>query len=121
MEAFRCNTCDINFSSRSSLSEHIDDKHVNASGDCFLCNKKIPKLLRHLKETHFGLAPPKNIKCPNCPMLFDELRRVFNHFNTAHQEMEEYGSGVCPLCDLKNGNLRHGWLPDGKFCRIADP
>ena len=50
---YRCNSCDTNFSSRSALTGHLDAVHLNDSGDCFLCNKRISSknnLSRHLKE-----------------------------------------------------------------------
>ena len=111
MVDYRCNSCDTNFSTRSTLSEHLDAKHLNDSNECFLCNKKISsktKLSKHLKEIHFGLSPPKNIKCPSCPSLYDKPMRVYNHFNSTHHKIED--SEECSLCDFKDGNLRSHFL-----------
>ena len=53
MEVYRCHPCDTNFQSKASLSDHLDNKHLNDNNECFLCSRKIScraNLSRHLKE-----------------------------------------------------------------------
>jgi hypothetical protein len=122
MENPRCNPCKLAFSSKTLLSAHLDDVHVTTNKTCFLCQVEVStraNLARHLKEVHFGLASPKNIKCPNCESMFNEKRFVFYHFKSVHLKMDKYGKILkCPSCDFSSTNdgVREHFY--GQHCKV---
>lgn len=103
---FKCELCDMEFSSRSNRSRHIkihlnDRPHV-----CEICNRAFT--IRHKLKTHMKTHSTETpFKCELCEKSFKHLSQLKLHTTITHQDSEQCSEILASidtqrnfLCDL---------------------
>ena len=70
----KCNKCSKQFNSKTSLNQHILDKHSTSNP------------VGHHVWTSQKNAQPENIKCSDCTQVFDSRPKLENHFKQNHSD-----------------------------------
>ena len=116
-EVFTCKICKSNYASKSTLEEHVQEKHTIKGGwmHCQLCEykfRKAAKLTEHMVACHDQGKVTKNLTVAeefNCSLCNFSTNTSFNlvqHQSKVHTEKaEKDGNFNCGHCPFRAGTL----------------
>ena len=115
---YKCDKCDLKYSSKSSLNRHKGDFHEGKGTiyECKLCDKSyaaIQKLKEHISNIHHGI---KRFKCDKCDKAYTDQRNLSIHVKNYHKENQKpkkvpkknFKCEICAqMCSTKGTLKRH--------------
>nr|XP_019527628.2 myoneurin isoform X1 [Aedes albopictus]XP_029731138.1 myoneurin isoform X1 [Aedes albopictus] len=106
-DTFRCNKCDKNFTTKTSLTRHLKTAgHLSANDqvfECNLCSKKYPgqQMLDDHMQSHQNETTIH--KCTQCPKEFTSFEKLAFHTGVVHNTNEM--SQHCKICNKLFDNV----------------
>ena len=115
---YKCDKCDLKYSSKSSLNRHKGDFHEGKEiiYDCKLCDKSYAakqKLNEHISNIHHGI---RRFQCDKCDKAYTDQRNLSIHINNYHKENQKpkkvpkknFKCEICSqMCSTKGTLKRH--------------
>ena len=81
----KCPQCDISFSDKNTLEEHLQNEHNHKCESCNSALKSLQSLQEHINNIHL------TFKCSECNLHFSTEESLSTHFINAHEV-------TCHLC-----------------------
>ena len=111
---FNCVECEYSSDFRSNLTSHTMLKHMNSKFECMECKlreKRMCKMLRHVKDNHQNNSAHIKSTCVKCSFTTEILEEFKTHTNEVHLSYLPTTSGIGRRGHIVKRNLIHDQKP----------
>ena len=102
---FKCEYCEVEFSTNQSLRVHTESVHFDAAFPCPMCTHRATtesSLKRHTTKKHLKLTMSYPYPCSLCEQKFSKKTNQNRHFESVHATVKTYS--FCSYCAFKTYN-----------------
>ena len=111
---FNCVECEYSSDFRSNLTSHTMLKHMNSKFECMECKlreKRMCKMLRHVKDNHQNNSAHIKSTCVKCSFTTEILEEFKTHTNEVHLSYLPTTSGIGRRGHIVKRSLIHDQKP----------